>query len=68
MSEMVLLCAIGIESYGGTGMNKETRLPQNGKEGFLYGGIICAVTATIMCTVNVGIAFGDYNKEVLFII
>ncbi|MDF2566837.1 MAG: rane protein [Oscillospiraceae bacterium] len=49
-------------------MNEETRLPRNGKEGLLYGGIIAAISAMIMTTVNIGIAFGRLDKEVILVI
>ena len=42
---------------------KEKRLPQNGKEGFLYGSIICAITVCIMLIVNVGTGMGNLYKE-----
>lgn len=44
-------------------MLEETRLPRNGKEGLLYGGIIAFITALIMMMVNIGIAFGGLGKE-----
>lgn len=34
-------------------MQGEARLPQNGKEGFLYGAIIVTLTASLMSTMNV---------------
>lgn len=34
-------------------MHQEARLPQNGKEGFLYGAIIVTLTASLMSTINV---------------
>lgn len=42
----------------------ETRLPRNGKEGFVYGLIICAITVTIMMTVNVWAGAGTMNSEI----
>lgn len=49
-------------------MKEEKRLPRTRKEGLLYGAIIAAITATIMCTINIAIAFGRFDKEVLLII
>lgn len=55
-------------------MHKEARLPQNGKEGFLYGAIIVILTATLMSTVNVMInasksaTASDIIIEILLII
>lgn len=42
---------------------KEKRLPQNGKEGFLYGSIICLITVCIMLIINVGTGMGNLHKE-----
>lgn len=42
---------------------KETRLPQNGKEGLLYGSIICLITVIVMLILNIGTAFGGLTKE-----
>lgn len=33
---------------GGIKYMKEKRLPRNGKEGFLYGSIICVITVCVM--------------------
>ena len=44
-------------------MMEETRLPRNGKEGLLYGGIIALITALVMMMLNIGIAFGGLGKE-----
>ena len=38
---------------GGIKYMKEKRLPRNGKEGFLYGSIICVITVCVMLIVNV---------------
>lgn len=43
---------------------EETRLPKNGKEGFIYGLIICAITVCIMMTVNVWAGAGTMNGEI----
>jgi hypothetical protein len=45
-------------------MNLETRLPRNGKEGALYGAIICTLTVLFMTSVNVILAAGEFNEEV----
>ena len=47
---------------------KENRLPQNAKEGMLYGAIICAITVIVMSTVNISLEFGKLDTEVLLII
>lgn len=44
---------------------KEKRLPQNGKEEILYGGIIALITVIVMLFLNVGTAFGTINGEVI---
>lgn len=44
---------------------EEKRLPKNGKEGLLYGGIIALITVIIMLFLNIGTAFGEINKETL---
>ncbi|MBQ0141115.1 MAG: DUF2798 domain-containing protein [Kurthia sp.] len=55
-------------------MQREARLPQNGKEGFLYGAIIVTLTASLMSTVNVIInspssaSAGDIFIEVIKIL
>lgn len=49
-------------------MQREARLPQNGKEGFLYGAIIVTLTASLMSTINVFInAPTNTNTGDLFI-
>ena len=45
---------------------KETRLPQNGKEGLLYGSIICLITVIVM--LNIGTAFGGLTKDAFLVI
>ena len=47
---------------------KEKRLPRNGKEGLLYGGVIALITVIIMLFLNVGTVFGTINKEVIIAI
>lgn len=47
----------------------EKRLPRSGKEGFLYGAVICLITCVIMMMLNIGTAFGTLcTKEVWFTI
>jgi hypothetical protein len=46
-------------------MEQETRLPRNGKEGALYGAIICTLTASFMTTLSVILVEGTFNGEVL---
>jgi hypothetical protein len=47
---------------------EEKRLPKNGKEGFLYGSIICLITVIIMLVLNIGTAFGKLDGETLLIV
>ena len=47
---------------------KETRLPQNGKEGLLYGSIICLITVIVMLMLNIGTAFGGLTKDAFLVI
>ncbi|CZQ87543.1 Hypothetical protein Tpal_911 [Trichococcus palustris] len=49
-------------------LEEENRLPQNGKEGLLYGAIITVITCLVMSTLNIGTSFGRLDKEVLTII
>ncbi|MGF7050300.1 hypothetical protein J2T13_004838 [Paenibacillus sp. DS2015] len=45
-------------------MEQETRLPKNGKEGALYGFIICALTALLMSSVGTILGVGRFDGEV----
>lgn len=45
-------------------MQQETRLPRNGKEGALYGLIICALTALLMSSVGTILGVGKFDGEV----
>jgi len=45
-------------------MNQETRLPRNGKEGALYGAIICTLTVLLMTSLNIILAVGEFNEDV----
>lgn len=45
-------------------MKQETRLPRNGKEGLLFGTIICTLTVLFMVSLNVILAVGEFNAEV----
>ena len=47
---------------------KEIRLPRNGKEGFLYGSIICIITVLIMLFLNIGTSVGVNKKSILIIL
>ncbi|MEK5039400.1 DUF2798 domain-containing protein [Sporosarcina sp. FSL K6-3457] len=49
-------------------MKQETRLPRNGKEGALYGTIICTLTVLFMVSLNVILAVGEFNVDVAFTI
>lgn len=40
-------------------------MPRNGKEGLLYGGVICALTCIFMATINISISMGGFSKIAL---
>jgi hypothetical protein len=46
-------------------MEQETRLPRNGKEGALYGVIICTLTALFMTSLNTALGVGKFDGEVV---
>ena len=46
---------------------KENRLPQNGKEGILYGSVICIITVFIMLILNIGTSFGTLNQKAVWV-
>ncbi|MCB2293522.1 DUF2798 domain-containing protein [Clostridium algoriphilum] len=43
----------------------EKCMPRNGKEGLVYGGVICALTCTFMATMNICISMGGVSKVAL---
>lgn len=45
-------------------MEQEARLPRNGKEGALYGLIICALTALFMSSLGTILGAGKFDGEV----
>ena len=47
---------------------QEKRLPRNGKEGLLYGGIICLITVIVMLFLNIGTAAGGINSQTIKLI
>lgn len=47
---------------------EEKRLPQNGKEGLLYGSIIAIITVAVMATFNIGMTYGKLDKSILLIV
>lgn len=49
-------------------MNQEIRLPRNGKEGALYGAIICTLTVLFMTSLNVILSVGELNGDVVLVI
>lgn len=49
-------------------MNQEIRLPRNGKEGALYGAIICTLTVLFMTSLNITLAAGEFNADVALMI
>lgn len=46
-------------------MEQETRLPRNGKEGALFGAIICTLTVLVMSTLNIALGAGKLDGEVV---
>lgn len=38
-------------------------LPRNGREGLVYGAIICAISCIFMATINISINMGGVSKE-----
>ncbi len=46
-------------------MQKEDRLPQNNKEGLLYGVVIAGITALLMCAINICLGAGVVNGGVI---
>lgn len=49
-------------------MKLETRLPRNGKEGALYGGIICTLTALLMTTLSIILISEKLDGDVVLLI
>ena len=47
---------------------KEQRLPQNVKEGFLYGGTICLITVIVMLILNISTSLNKFDLETLIIV
>ena len=45
-------------------MNSEMGLPRSGKEGLLYGAIICTLTVMLMTSYNVILSAGEFNRQV----
>lgn len=45
----------------------EKSMPRNGKEGLIYGVIICALTCSFMATMNICISMGGVSREALVI-
>ena len=43
----------------------EKCMPTNGKEGLIYGGVICALTCTFMATMNICINMGGVSREAI---
>jgi len=41
----------------------EKSMPRNGKEGLIYGGVICALTCSFMATMNISISMGGVSAE-----
>ncbi|MBK5443775.1 MULTISPECIES: DUF2798 domain-containing protein [unclassified Peribacillus] len=49
-------------------MKLETRLPRNGKEGALYGGIICTLTVLLMTTLSIILISEKLDGNVVLLI
>ncbi|MFJ8066148.1 DUF2798 domain-containing protein [Psychrobacillus sp. NPDC096426] len=45
-------------------MHQENRLPRNGKEGAIYGTIICTLSVLFMGSINMIVAAGEFNGDV----
>lgn len=45
----------------------EKCMPRNGKEGLIYGGVICALTCSFMATMNICIGMGGMSREAIVI-
>ena len=45
-------------------MHQENRLPKNGKEGAIYGAIICTLSVLFIGSINIILAAGEFNGEV----
>ena len=43
----------------------EKCMPRNGKEGLIYGGVICALTCICMATMNISIHMGGVSGEAI---
>jgi hypothetical protein len=43
----------------------EKCMPRNGKEGLIYGGVICALTCICMATINISIHMGGVSGEAI---
>lgn len=43
----------------------ENCMPRNGKEGLLYGSVICALTCIVMATMNICIAMGGVSVQAI---
>ena len=44
---------------------EDARFPRNGREGFLYGGTIAAITAYLMALLNMSRSLGGFRTEYL---
>ncbi|MBU3112943.1 DUF2798 domain-containing protein [Clostridium lacusfryxellense] len=45
----------------------ENCMPRNGKEGLVYGGVICALTCIFMATLNISIHMGGVSRDAIVI-
>ena len=45
-------------------MHQENRLPKNGKEGAIFGAIICTLSVLLIGSINIILSAGGFNKDV----
>lgn len=45
-------------------MHQDKRLPKNGKEGAIFGAIICTLSVLFMGSINMILAAGEFNRDV----
>lgn len=45
-------------------MHQDKRLPKNGKEGAIFGAIICTLSVLFIGSINIILAAGGFNSEV----
>jgi len=45
-------------------MYQDKRLPKNGKEGAIFGAIICTLSVLLIGSINIILAAGEFNRDV----